>query len=735
MNAAFLPAVARPPHDPLTLVLDARLGWRGADLPGVSGGVEIAPEDGALAMAALPGSGRLLGEASGSFAGLTLPRHAAWLPDGRLVLLDGAQGRLHVLDACACRLRPWPCLAEGDVRVPPGASALALGCDGLMICVPHEHRVIVLEPGSGALRAVWHAPVGAPPWTPVHVLAVAGGLTAVADPARGGVHLCNRRGRALRFIGGLGAVRALAADLQGRMYVQREGADDVLIVELSSGRLIGRATRAAEVAHAFAAPRVAVHASGAIDIGPLCEPAAKEPRWVDGHGQILATLAADAAALYPPCAVWLSQALDSEIAACVWDRISLTASLPAGTRLCIASCTSESLLTEAELAEPARWQPAGQWSVPGSESDLHCATQDWMLHSGEGRYAWLRLELISTTRATPRVACLALDFPRVSLRRYLPALFGADPVATQFTDRWLAIFDRGLRDIESQIDEQARWFDPLAAPAVPEVSAREDFLQFIASWIGITLQASWPLARRRHFVARAARLYPWRGTLRGFGAALQLYLGLDRWTGFESAPAPCMRCVQRQRADTASRWRAPRLVLEHFTVRRWLALGHARLSDAAKLWGERIVNRSRLDADRTLEQGGGRGGAQLGATQLLTMQDPERDPFHVYAHRITVYVPAPCVARPEQLAALREFIDAEKPAHVQAELVAVHPRFRIGVQATLGLDAVVGVRTAELVLDQAALSRATVLRDGGTTSPQAPRGAGRMRVGMSTITY
>ena len=76
-------------------------------------------------------------------------------------------------------------------------------------------------------------------------------------------------------------------------------------------------------------------------------------------------------------------------------------------------------------------------------------------------------------------------------------------------------------------------------------------------------------------------------------------------------------------------WQPPPLILEHYQLRRWLFLGAGRLGDQAVLWGKRIVNRSQLNE-----------GAQVGQTQLKTTQDPYRDPFHVYAHKFTVFVPA-----------------------------------------------------------------------------------------------
>ncbi|BDI05912.1 hypothetical protein [Sphaerotilus microaerophilus] len=732
MNAPYLPPVARAPHDPRSRVLDARLGWAGYGLTGVTGGVAQDPQDGALAFAPLPGTGRLLAEPGGGFGGLVLPRHAVQLADGTLLLLNGAAARLWRMDRCGCTLSPWPCLDAGVLRVPDGAAGLGVGCGEVYVALPALQRVLVLDAGNGALRAAWPSPTGAPPWSPVHAIGVDGGLVAVADVARGGVHLCSRRGRSLRFIGGLGAVRALATDRDGRLYVQRDGEESVAIVELASGRTIGHATQPGEVAHRFTPLGLDTAPDGAIDIATACAPPASEPHWVgpDGHA-----IAAPPPALpaYPATGTWIAGPIDSGEDGCTWDRVALVADLPAGARVRISATAADALLTDPELAEPSRWRGGGEWRHPGDSEPLACARADWMLSSSTGRHGWLKLELLGDTRGTPRLHCVQLDFARTSLRRYLPAVFGADPVAAEFSDRWLAIFDRTLRDIEATVDGQARFFDPLAAPAAPEVSESRDFLRFIASWVGVVLPSGWPLAQQRRVLASAPALYPWRGTRAGFAASLSLLLGLDRWSRHVPAHARCVPCTAGLRH--LPRWRPPRLLLEHYQLRRWMAVGHARLSDAARLWGDRVVNRSRLEADRTLESGGGSGGARLGVTQLLTVQDPLRDPFHVYAHRLSVFVPAGCIAAPGRREALQDFIAAEVPAHTEAKLVVVQPRFRVGVQAMLGLDAVIGVRTQLPVLDDAdtPLGRGTVLHAAGSTFAEPPRGAGRQRVGLSTV--
>jgi phage tail-like protein len=60
-----------------------------------------------------------------------------------------------------------------------------------------------------------------------------------------------------------------------------------------------------------------------------------------------------------------------------------------------------------------------------------------------------------------------------------------------------------------------------------------------------------------------------------------------------------------------------------------------------------------------------------------------------YAHLFTVVVPAAQVALAAQRQALRELIEAEKPAHTDFDLCLVEPRMRVGVQARLGIDSIV----------------------------------------------
>lgn len=734
MNAAYLPPVARPPHDPLRFRLDCRAGWRSLPFPGLTADVKPQPDTGALALQPTPGSGPLLNDSYGSFGGLAWPDHMAPLPDGGLVLLDRKRGQLRRFDRCGCRFKDWPCLGrdDRDPRLPKDPGGIAIGCSHLYLCDTGHQRVLVLSLVSGTVRAIWNSPAltGLVPWQPEDVVVTGAREVLVSDPANGGLHVFSAYGAHRRFIGGLGAVSSLAVDGCDRIHVRIAGQAQVVVLDASNGRELHRAERPEEVAECFPPLAVRTLMGGAVDVSALCECPPAHPLIVDEGGEPVLDAAGNPVAVdpllptYPAGGTWVSLPLDSEITRCTWHRVVLAGTLPAGSQVRVLSWTGESEEPPDLLAQrpEQEWRMAGTWR---NATDVATTSEtDFLVTSPPGRFLWLKLQLSGDGTATPSIAGIEVEFPRISLRRYLPAIFGSEPIAADFTDRWLGIFDRTFRDLETIIDRQAHLFDPLACPAAP---ANRDFLSWLASWIGVTLERNWPQARRRAYLKHAARLFPWRGTVRGLRQNLYLFLGLDRWIDHVPGRADCVPCPQALPAG----WRPPGLILEHFRLRRWMLLDHGRLSDHARLWGERVVNRSRLGGSGEHNEPDAQSGAQLGVTQLKKALDPCRDPFHEYAHKLSVFVPAACVRDPSMSRALRRLVDLERPAHVQVQVIAVEARFRVGVQAMLGLDAVVGWQAQPVELDGSLLGRASVLPSSIDDRPRMR--VGNARVGEGTV--
>ncbi|MFC4158641.1 phage tail protein [Chitinimonas lacunae] len=756
--AAYLPPPPRPPHDPYTLPLDGRLGWRGeAALPAALMPRET---DGALMLPAQPESGRRFDEPGGSFGGLVLPRHLAWTEPGRArrTVLLYTPRRLLRFDPCDCVFHEPFCFRRNDPRLPLGEAAIAVVCQRLYLADRLGRRVILLDAIHGAARGVWRAPLTTPAgqlaqWEPVALAAGPDGSVWVADRLNGVLLRFAAEGRVIERHDGFGAVWALARDRHGRLLIQCDGHAEPIDYDPVSRIRYPSPTRPDELIERFAPLPLTVFPDGSVDLAGLCLPPRSTAHPFGPDGQPLATLPALPPVLFPTQGQWWSQPLDSGIADCVWDRIVLDAELPPHTTLALDVLTADTELPPDELVASRDWYTVLTLHGEPDQAE-RLSGLDFLLRAPPGRYLWLRLRMYGQGGDSPALTALRIDFPRISWRRYLPAAFGAEPVSAEFTDRWLALFDRTFRQIEAQIDGQAGWFDPLSAPS----GDGADFLSWLASWVGVTLSGNWPLERQREFLKQAPRTYAWRGTPRGLTHTLYLLLGLQRWCDHQPAQADCVPCGLT--IAERYRWRPPRLLLEHHLLRRWLWLGHARLSDHARLWGERIVNRSQLGAGAAkppqpgcprpagsetdgeagvsdlyiqgaVPPAAGRPGqAQLGVTQLKTSQDPARDPFHVYAHKLSVFVPAACINTPQRARALSRMLHADTPAHVETRLVPVEPRFRIGVQAMLGLDAVIGYRAAPTELDGMTLGRGTVLDE--AADGRAGLRVGHRRIGMDT---
>jgi phage tail-like protein len=95
----------------------------------------------------------------------------------------------------------------------------------------------------------------------------------------------------------------------------------------------------------------------------------------------------------------------------------------------------------------------------------------------------------------------------------LPALFQEDELCQRLT----TAFDVALAPVFSTLDCFDTYLDPGLAP--------EDFVDWLASWVGVDIDETWTLERRRQLVTDAVALYRVRGTAVGLAAHIRLYTG------------------------------------------------------------------------------------------------------------------------------------------------------------------------------------------------------------------
>jgi phage tail-like protein len=108
-------------------------------------------------------------------------------------------------------------------------------------------------------------------------------------------------------------------------------------------------------------------------------------------------------------------------------------------------------------------------------------------------------------------AVLANPFP---MGERLPGLYQDD----DFIQRFTSAFDEALAPAVAALDNLAAYLDPAVAPA--------DFVEWLAGWVGVSLDENWPLERRRDLVAQAAVLYRRRGTAGALAEQVALYAGV-----------------------------------------------------------------------------------------------------------------------------------------------------------------------------------------------------------------
>ncbi len=727
-----LPPIPQPPHDPTSLLLNQQLGWQA--ITQGSAQVVVNPSSGALELALR--APRTLSEANGSFGGLVLPANIALGPLGDIYLLDAATLTLKRFDPCTCTFVNLPCFGGlgSGVRQLSNPHGIGICRGNLFVCDTANHRLGVFTLRGLLLRGHWQPPVTAGltnAWEPYALAFDRTGRIYVTDRANGCIHRFRPSGQWEDCWSGFGVITQIAVDCQDQLYVLIEGTPSRVIMlnpeegDTATQRQIQASP--AELATRFPTLPFVVDKYGNLHLGALCVPPCAPNDDLCGifdlHGNPITQKFPSATKPYADLGVFYTQALDSAIYQCQWHRILLRGQVPAGAQFTISTFTADVLYADADVASLA----AEQWKTNMTIFATPDSDWDGLVRSPVGRYLWLRLELRSNGQATATLSSIEIEFPRISLRRYLPAVFGGEPVSTDFTDRFLSLFDTTMRSVEHTIDTQARYFDPLSAPAERSKHGEIDFLTWLGGWIGLTLDRHWPEAKRRQLLKRAGKLYDLRGTRTGLWLQLLLLLEMEpeercclynaAQTTYRPQPSNCAPPI-----ESPCTWQPPPLILEHFQLRRWLYVGAGRLGAQAVLWGKRIVNRSQLDE-----------GAQVGHTQLKSTQDPLRDPFHSYAHKFSVFVPAHWGRVDHRRKALENLLKAESPAHTQAQIVYVEPRLRIGIQSMIGLDAVIGCLPQGVTLDQSALGSATVLTPTAEASAVPTLALGKnSRIGTTT---
>jgi phage tail-like protein len=111
---------------------------------------------------------------------------------------------------------------------------------------------------------------------------------------------------------------------------------------------------------------------------------------------------------------------------------------------------------------------------------------------------------------------LAAAMPALFLEREIDPRTGRR--RDSFAERFTAALDTVLAPVFATLDNLPAYFDPEVAPA--------DFLDWLAGWVGIEPNETWPDSQRRQLVASATHLYALRGTAQGIVKLVEIFTGV-----------------------------------------------------------------------------------------------------------------------------------------------------------------------------------------------------------------
>ncbi|PTL85207.1 phage tail protein [Vitiosangium sp. GDMCC 1.1324] len=399
--------------------------------------------------------------------------------------------------------------------------------------------------------------------------------------------------------------------------------------------------------------------------------------------------------------------IDGGSARAIWHRLYLEACIPprCGIRVFLAATSTPQRPLD---DEPSAWHEHVFGDVAPASTALHVPRGVWLptpselpFHSGlmteapeperrglftvlvqraglrvrtlQGRYLWVRVQLVGDGRSTPELFALRAHGPRFSYaENYLPELyreqlFGPDADAkgtstpADFLERFLGLAEGILTPLEDRIASASLLTDPRTVP--------EESLEWLAAWLGVSFDPALSREQRRQMLEAAPAIRPWRGTLRG------LSLALDALTGGAVSQGGLV-------------------IVEEFRLRRTFStiLGIDLSDDEDPLLpglhqsGNSFVGDTLFLGDERRKEFLALFGEDLPKTAAEEAAVEEF--FNQQAHRVTVLVHQDFDA--QEFGLIQRVAEQEAPAHVSLAVKLASQPLMVGVASLVGLDTYLG---------------------------------------------
>ena len=735
----------------------------GSAWPGFSfAGVDLAA-DGTLSLSPLA---QLIGDMPPGIADLSpaaAPGGVASDPDGNLYWSDPDRNRIYRRLACDGTVEPLSCFERAGAEAGPLRSPRGLVVpphrDALFIVDSGNSRVLAIEPTSQQLLAVWPGSAGRNPAAG----AAPGAFNtpwAIAAAHDGSIFVLDRANRCVQKLGANGdwdrgffdRVRAsgLLVDPVDVAVTAHGAGVRVLIADTGAKRIVlfdgdGNPERdAANAPRSIAldpaiAPMGLAATRDALFLGDNARRRILQFQLAQGdsfgsaaevrgyHGPVSALAIASAGTLIAYAgagAAAVEVAIGRGVLAlgAAWsgvidlgypvkwnELVAEFAPLDAGAHVDVFAYASADPNDRPVVANDPTLHtffadPRWQRQFRGSAVDVNAVyigNAPGMPPPEPRRYLWVGVELRSDGDRSPGLENLRVEFNQSGYMPLLPAIYAADTAAGDFLPRLLTLFQGFFEGVETEISTLARLFDPALAP--------QGFLDWLAGWLGVELYESWPEAKRRQAIAEAFAWFARRGTRRGLEHAIEFATGIPAiveepivetacWCLPEGPDACCHACASESTAGDE----AP-------------ASG-----DDSVLGCTTVLAPSQPD------------GAIVGTTAVLDQSQLIRDDefgsplFSDVAYQFSVLVPRSALASPGAVERLRAVVDAAMPAHTTYQICAIDALMRVGYQARVGVDTMVGGPPPSMRLgDGSSLGETAAL--GG---PPPVRLDGRARIGI-----
>lgn len=299
--------------------------------------------------------------------------------------------------------------------------------------------------------------------------------------------------------------------------------------------------------------------------------------------------------------------------------------------------------------EPNSVEPFPSWqAAPRDELDI-------LILEPPAHALWVGGILHSDGMSSPSIHQIRVDFGPSAYLDNLPSIYGQQEYR-DFMERFLALTESVLGSLDTSIDGLPQLFDVGASPA----GGFPSWLNWLAGWLDFELSETWLEDEARQALAQAFELYGQRGTLDGLRRYLKLYAGVEA-----HITEPSLHTALWSLGTTST-------------------LGFSTMLAPAQLQGAVLGSSAIMDQSHI---------SQADAFGAALFDD--------VAHHFCVQVYCAELNRPGVLDNVVTVLEKEKPAHTTYHLCVIEPKLRVGVQAQVGIDAIVGHGPPEMQVGDA----------------------------------